>query len=255
MAIKISFVNFKGGVGKTTSCLSIAGELAERGFKTLVVDLDPQGNASSALGRKGETKEEDKTSKLLLGDFEDVIVDTEIENLYIVPTCLFNLSRTMKLIDSDTIHRADIRLKKSLKQIEGFDFILIDCSPADNILNTNALVAGDYVLIPVKLDKYSLEGFDLLQEKIEVIQEESNENLRILGIVATMYRSTTLYKSLLEVIKNSDLNEYMFRTYIRSNVKLEESPFEDKPINLYDRKSNGAKDYKALTDEILERVK
>lgn len=255
MAKKISFVNFKGGVGKTTSCLSIAGEFAQRGFKTLVIDLDPQGNSSSALGRKGETKEEDKTSKILFGEIEDVIIDTEIENLFIIPTCLFNLSRTMKLIDSDTVHRADIRLRKSLKQIDPFfDYILIDCSPADNTLNTNALVASDYVLVPIKLDKYSLEGFDLLQEKIEVIREESNEKLEILGIVTTMYRSTTLYKSLLKVIRKSGLNEYMFETKIRSNVKLEESPFQDTTINFYDKKSNGAKDYKSLTDEIITRL-
>lgn len=256
MAKKISFINFKGGVGKTTSCLSIAGELAQRGFKTLIIDLDPQGNSSSALGRKGETKEDDKTSKLLLGEIEDVVVKTDIENLFIVPTCLFNLGRTMKIIDSDTVHRADIRLKKSLKLIENeFDYIMIDCSPSDNVLNTNALVSSDYVIIPVKLDKYSLEGFDLLQEKIEVIKEESNDNLEILGIIPTMYKNTSLYKMLIEVIEGSGLNEYMFKTKIRSNVKLEESPFQDTTINFYDKKSNGAKDYKALTDELLEKLK
>ena len=123
------------------------------------------------------------------------------------------------------------------------------------MLNTNALVASNYVIIPIKLDKYSLEGFDLLQEKIDVIKEESNENLQILGIAITMYKRTTLYNSLLDVIQDSGLNEYIFHTKIRSNVKLEESPFQDTTINFYDKKSNGAKDYKSLTDECLGKLR
>ncbi len=257
MAQIISFVNFKGGVAKTTSALSIGGELAERGYKTLLIDLDPQGNLSSALGVKGDTKNEDMTSKLLLQEATalESLKETSIPNLFIIPTCSFNLVRVMKEIDSDTMRRSDIRLKKALAPLQNqFDYILIDCSPSDNVLNTNALVASDYVVIPVKLDKYSLEGFDILQEKINIIQEESNEKLEILGVLPTMYRSTSLYNLLLDAIKDSALKDYLFETVIRVNVKLEESPFEEKPLNFYDKTSNGAKDYKQVTDEILDRI-
>ena len=257
MAQIISFVNFKGGVAKTTSALSIGGELAERGYKTLLIDLDPQGNLSSALGKKGETKSEDMTSKLLLQEAtgNECVKGTDIPNLEIIPTCSFNLVRAMKEIDADTMRRSDIRLKKALISLQkNYDFLLVDCSPSDNVLNTNALVASDYVVIPVKLDKYSLEGFDILQEKISIIQEESNDSLKILGVLPTMYRPTSLYNLLLDTIKESSLKNYLFDTVIRVNVKLEESPFEEKPLNFYDKSSNGAKDYKQVTDEILCRI-
>ncbi|MBL7576420.1 chromosome partitioning protein [Peptoniphilus asaccharolyticus DSM 20463] len=254
----ISITNFKGGVGKTTSTISIGGILAQRGYKTLIIDFDPQGNASSALGLKSSLSDSDKVSRLLLGQydsFEEIILETTVENLYMVPTSLYNLARTMKQIDSDTMRRSDIRLKKELDKIkENFDFILIDCSPADNILNTNAMVAADYVMIPVKLDKFSLEGFDLLQEKIFYIQEESNEKLKILGIIPTMYRNTNVYNSILDSLKDSNLKEYIFETVIRTNVRIEESPFSNIPINFYDKNSNASVDYNKLVDEMLNKL-
>lgn len=255
----ISFTNFKGGVAKTTSTVSIGGELAQRGYKILIIDLDPQGNASSALGRKGLTKEEDMTSEFLVNEIvspDDFIVDTDIANLFIVPTCSFNLSVTMNMIDANKSRRPDIRLKIALKNLEShFDFILLDCSPADNILNSNALVASDFVIIPVKLDKYSLEGFDILQTKIHYTKEETNEKLKILGIIETMYRPTTLYKTLHdELKKNKDLSTLLFKTKIRNNIKAEESPFQEVPLNIYDKNSNAAIDYRNLTDEILDRI-
>ena len=254
----ISFINFKGGVGKTTSTISIAGELSSRGYKVLIVDLDPSGNLSSAVGRKGDNKEMDHTSKLLKGveNPSDLVLSTDIENLFIIPTCSGNLTRTMREIQSESFRRTDIRLKKGLEPLQDtFDYILVDCGPSDNILNLNAMTASDNLIVPMRLEKYSLEGFDFLQEMVFAIKEETNPELKILGIVETMYKTrSALYKELHESIQNSQFGNLLFNTIIRQNSKMEESPFAELPVCLYDKKSNGAIDYKDLTDEILERM-
>lgn len=252
--IKIAIENIKGGVGKTTTAVSMAGELAKREFKVLFVDMDPQGNGSSNLGRRNT--QDYSIGDALIGEIDvvNVIKDTEIENLYILPSNL-NLLSVAKYIESDPQRRADIRLVKMLKLIENdFDFMIIDCSPYDNILVTNALVATDKVIIPIKLDKNSMEGFDYLQDKIANIKEDSNENIEIIGILPTCYRNSALHKELLERLRESAIKNLLFKTYIRMNVKVEEAPFYNMPITEYKPSSNGAIDYKKFVDELLEKL-
>lgn len=258
----ISIVNQKGGVGKTTTSINLAGELSSRGFKTLLIDLDPQGDTSNGLGFDISDINNDCISKFLLIDEEpcdinDIISSTNVnDNLFILQTAGQNLIRTTRLIDSDTRRRSDLRLKKAIKTIKGmFDFVVIDCSPTDNILSTNALVASNYAIIPVKYDKYALAGLNKLYEKIQFIQEESNDDLEILAILPTMYMASSMMKSVDDSIRESDfLSRYISNTKIRNNIKAAEAPFSDLPINLYDKGSNAAKDYKKFTDEILNKI-
>lgn len=258
----ISIVNQKGGVGKTTTSINLAGELSARGYKTLLIDLDPQGDTSNGLGFDIYDGDKDHISKFLLIDEEpcelsDIITPTNVnDTLFILQTSGQNLIRTTRLIDSDTRRRSDLRLKKAMKTINGmFDFVIIDCSPTDNILSTNALVASDYAIIPVKYDKYALAGLEKLYEKIYFIQEESNDDLEILAILPTMYMASSMMKSVDDSIRENELlSKYVSNTKIRNNIKAAEAPFSDLPINLYDKASNAAKDYKKFTDEILNKI-
>lgn len=259
--IVISVVNQKGGVSKTTTSISLAGELASRGFDTLLIDMDPQGDASRGLGFDTERASLDMASKLLLLDElnlqpESVIQSTNIEGLFVIQTGDKNLARTMFMIEADKMRRSDLRLKKSMKEVKRlFDFVIIDCSPTDNILSTNSLVASDYVLIPVNYDKYSLSGLDTLYEKIGFIQEESNENLKILGIFAAMYKPTLIMNSVDEVLRTHHIfGDHVLNSRIRYNIKVSEAPFANLPIRYYAATSNAAQDYASLTDEILVKM-
>jgi len=253
MAVKISFNNIKGGVGKTTSAVSVAGEFAQRNFKTLLIDMDPQGNASSNLGidRANAT-----VGNVLLGlsKAEESIIETSIDNLYILPSNL-SLLRVEKQLLTNLDSRPDTKLAKGLNSIEHlFDFIIIDCSPYDNILVTNALTFTDYVIVPIKLDKNSLEGYDYLLEKINTIKE-SNPQLDILGILATMKRPTKLHDDILEGLKESRFKDLLFNTVIRININVEEAPFMNLPITKYMPSSSCGQDYKNVVDEIIVRIK
>ncbi len=252
----IAITNQKGGVGKTTSAVSISGELAGRGNKVLLIDLDPQGNASSALRDIGETIEDDKVSKFLKGEPDDnMFMTTRCENLYLMPTCCKNLYYTMRQFESNAMKRSDILLDKAIKRMdEEFDYIILDCSPAENIMSLNALVCADYVLIPIKLDMFSLDGFNMLLDNIYAVKEERNEKLEILGIFSVMYRNTKLNDVVMGSIMQGELKKFLFDTKIRINTKIEECPFEQIPIGMYDSKASAAIDYKKLTNEILGRI-
>lgn len=241
----ISFVNFKGGVGKTTSTISVGSELAKRGNRVLMIDFDPQGSLSSSIGSKEMGKENDYTTKFLNGEIG--WKTTTVENLFIVPTNI-QLVRTQEDLRDKHI------LQKQLKNID-FDYVLIDCNPSVNILNDVALIASDFVIIPIKLDLYSIEGFDLLQEKIHEIKERFNPKLELLGIIETMKRNTKMHDEVHAFLKESNLGDLLFDTAIRVNTKIEEAQLDHSPVNIYSATSAGAKDYQALTDEIERRVR
>lgn len=250
--IKIAVENIKGGVGKTTTSISVAGALVKRGFKVLIAEMDPQGSASSNLGRKGY--QQPNMGYVLQGRMKaaDVIKKTNVENLHILPADL-----KMLLIEDEikALQEPEICLSKALSEVEHeYDFIIIDCSPYYNVYVANALLASDYVIVPVKLDKNSLEGYDLLTQMIQELKAKYGKGTEVLGILATMYRNANLYKELLDKLRASKMNKLLFNTYIRQNVSIEEAPFVNMPVIQYDEKSNSAEDYEAVTSELLERL-
>ena len=253
MTYKIAFYNRKGGTGKTTSTINVAGELAKRGYKVLIIDSDAQGNASQNLGCYAPDK--DSLSEVLLGtaDVNDVIVSTEVDNIDILPATIeLQETETKMLVAAG---RTDNFMVKAMKKLNrAYDFILVDCSPSFGIMTTNMLSYVDYILVPVKVDKNSLEGYENLTQKVNIIREDSNENLVVLGLFLTSFeKGTTLDKEMFAMCKES-FGDLFFDNVINKNVAVREAPMHAVPVNVYEGSSRGAVDYKALTDEILERL-
>lgn len=253
MAIKIAFYNRKGGTGKTTSTVNVAGELAVRGYSVLIVDTDPQANASSNLGR-GDS-DIISLSEVLLGDanVNDVIIPTDIENIDILPANLSLQEVEIKIMSSSTRH--DNHLIKVMKNVtKEYDFILIDCSPNMGVMTVNALSYADYILIPTKTDKNSIQGFEKSIDTVKTIKDDCNENLEVLGVFLTVFeKATVIDKSIYENCQEQ-YGELFIETVIHKNTAVREAPFNNVPVNSYDKRSAGSKDYKALTDEILRRL-
>ncbi len=252
MAIRIAFTNIKGGIGKTTSSVALSVGLAQRGYRVLLVDGDPQGSASSNLGRKD-------IARYSLADCFDgihvtrVIRDTEIKNLDIIPSNL-NLLNTIKYLEKSE-RRVDNLLNSIIDEVDSeYDFIVFDCLAFDNILLTNLYVAAQYLVVPVKLDKHSLEGYDYLLNKIEIVRADLNNDLEIIGVLPTMYRHTNLHREVLESLKKSAVGELLFDTYIRTSIRVEEAPFYSESILQYAKNSTSAIDYNSFIDELLEAL-
>ena len=245
----ISIYNIKGGVSKTTTAINLSSELAAQGNRVLLIDNAPQANATTGIGlHAGETHSilEVMTKKV---EIQDAITETDIKNLDLLPSHIRYITGDSK------IGAHAIRLLRALEKIkDNYDFCLIDNDPAINILSTNSLVASDYVIIPIRIDKYALDGFGYLLNTIESIQEDYNPNLKILGVLLTQYEKNTTVMSSLKTDLEEKLGDMVFNTVIRKNIKLVESPFYGQPVNVYDRSSYGAKDYLALTEEVLQRV-
>lgn len=253
MATKIAFYNRKGGTGKTTSTINVAGELAVRGYSVLIIDTDPQANASSNLGR-GDSGIL-SLSEVLLGDanVNDVIVSTDIENIDILPANLSLQEVEQKIMSSSTKHNT--HLIKVMKNVtKEYDFILIDCSPNMGVMTENVLSYADYILIPTKTDRNSIQGFKIYIDKIKTIKDDWNENLEVLGVFLTVFeKSTVVDREIYENCKD-EYGDLFIETVIRKNTAVREAPFNNVPVNVYDKRSAGSKDYKALTDEILRKL-
>ncbi|MDR0591395.1 MAG: AAA family ATPase [Candidatus Nomurabacteria bacterium] len=253
MATIIAITNQKGGVGKTTTAINLAYCLAKSGKKTLIIDFDPQGNASSGLGfEKSNLK---KTMvEVMLGEatLEKAILETKFKNLSIAPTTphLANAE-----VDLNKLTRKFALLKKAVDTVaENYGFIIIDCPPSLSLLTINGLIAANYVLLPVQTEFYALEGVSQLLESMKLVKKAMNPDLEILGVVPTMVDSrTTLSMQVLEEIKRF-FGKKVFETSIPRNVRLAEAPSHGVPVGVYDRFSKGARAYKALAKEIVERV-
>ena len=246
----IVICNQKGGTGKTTSAINLAAYLAFTGKKVLLVDLDPQANATSGLGiNKHSIKK--STYHILLEELSisEILQATVVENLFLAPSNLDLTGAEVELVS--TLGR-EYRLKKVLvKQKEHFDFVIIDSPPSLGLLTINALCAADSALIPVQCEYYALEGLTQLVNTIKLVKNNLNPGLIIEGVILTMadFR-TNLSKEVIREARNY-FKEKVFKTVIPRNIRLSEAPSFGKPIALYDKDSIGAQKYKELTQEIL----
>ena len=250
MAKTIAICNQKGGTGKTTTAVNLAAALALSGKRVLIVDIDPQGNATSGLGIDKHALKH-SIYHILVNNLavEDIIRPTEIKNLSIIPS---NLELTGAEIELVGFVARESRLKNSLISIKDqFDFILIDCPPSLGLLTLNAMMAADSVLIPIQCEFYALEGVTLLLNSINLVKERLNPQLAIEGVILTMadYR-TNLTNEVINEIKNY-FKEKVYQTVVPRNIRLSEAPGFGKPISLYDKTSIGAISYQNLSNELL----
>lgn len=245
----IALANQKGGVGKTTSSVNLSSSLAFLGKKVLLVDIDPQGNASSGVGvNKGEI--EHCIYDVLVDDvaIQDVLQKTDLDNLNVIPATIQLAGAEVELVPA--ISR-EIRLKKAIDSIrDDYDYVIIDCPPSLGLLTLNALTAADSVLIPVQCEYYALEGLSQLLNTIRIVQKHLNEDLQIEGVLLTMLDArTNLGIQVIEEVKKYFQNK-VFNTIIPRNVRLSEAPSHGKPVLLYDAKSKGAEVYLELAKEV-----
>lgn len=248
----IAFANQKGGVGKTTTCINVATYMALMGKKILIVDVDSQGNATSAVGIN-KTKDLKTIYDLIDGEssFDEVVQKTIIENLYIIPSTVDLAGAEVELIQ---IPQREKVIKGFLDEIKDkFDFILIDCPPSLGLITVNALTASDSIIVPIQCEFFALEGLTQLMNTVRLIKYHLNPNLDIEGVVMTMknkkYNLTNQVSN--EIIKF--FNKKVYLTTIPRNIRLAEAPSHGLPVALYDANSKGAEAYLSLAEEILKR--
>lgn len=250
----VAVANQKGGVGKTTTTINVAAGLVEHGKRVLVVDLDPQGNASTGLGIEIEDREF-TTYELLLEDLDlrDVILETGYEGLSIIPATIDLSSADIELLSSE---KRSFLLHDALRQTQmdrfAFDYILIDCPPSLNLLTVNAMIASHSVLVPLQSEFFALEGLSQLMVTIREVRQSGNTKLRIEGIVLTMYDSRNNLSQQVENDARANLGDLVFETMIPRNVRVSEAPSFAMPVLAYDSQSKGALAYRALAKEIIK---
>ena len=246
----ISVANQKGGVGKTTTTINLSTMLAKKGKKVLLIDADPQGNATSGVGAEKDV--EFSTYDILVGDTEmaDAVEKTVIKNLLVCPS---NINLAGAEVELVSMMSREQRLKEKLEEIkEHFDYILIDCPPSLGLITLNAFTASDSVLIPVQCEYYALEGLGQLLNTINLVKKHLNKNIEIEGALLTMYDArTNLSNQVVKEVKKY-FNDKVYKTVIPRNVRLSEAPSYGMPITEYDPRSKGAKMYEKFTKEFLK---
>jgi len=246
----VSIVNQKGGVGKTTTAVNLAASLAAAERRTLLVDMDPQGNSTSGFGI--EKPGLDATIyEVLIGQtaISEVLQKTELEWLDLVPSNTTLFGADVELVDVENRERL---FQESLREVsEQYEFILVDCPPALSLLTINALTASDSILIPIQCEFYAMEGLGQLLQTIQLVQARLNPDLEIQGVLLTMFDGRNNLSHMVAKEVRSHFSEKVFRTVIPRNIRLSESPSHGKPVVLYDIGSKGAESYLELTKEIL----
>lgn len=246
----VSIANQKGGVGKTTTSINLSTILAKKGKKVLMIDADPQGNASSGVGVDKEVEE--SVYDILIGDtkISDVVIKTNIKNLYVCPS---NINLAGAEVELVSVMSREYRLKEKLDEVKDeYDYIIIDCPPSLGLITLNAFTASDSVLIPVQCEYYALEGLGQLINTINLVKKHLNKNIDIEGALLTMYDArTNLSNQVVKEVKKY-FNDKVYKNVIPRNVKLSEAPSYGMPISIYDPRSKGAKSYEKFVKEFLK---
>ena len=249
----VSVANQKGGVGKTTTSINLSTLLAKKGKKVLLIDADPQGNATSGLGI--EKEQQFSVYDVLIEDIEveNTLQTTQVKNLDLCPSNINLAGAEVQLVGAEN---REFRLKSKLENIkDDYDYIIIDCPPSLGLVTLNAFTASDSVLIPIQCEYYALEGLGQLLNTIQLVQEHLNENLQIEGALLTMFDARTNLSNQVVREVNKYFENKVYKTVIPRNVKLSEAPSYGMPISIYDPRSKGAKSYDKFVKEFLKKNK
>lgn len=251
----LAVINQKGGVGKSTTAVNVSACIGEKGYKVLLVDLDPQGNSSSGVGFDKRNCELCTYDCLLNDDVrtEEVIVDIDVDKVWLLPATIELAGAEAELVQ---VIARESRLKEALDEVsDEFDYVIIDCPPSLGLLTVNALTAADQLIIPIQCEFYALEGLSKIIDSTNMVKKRLNPSLEIFGVVITMFdKRTSLAKQVSEEVANY-FGKKIFNTKIPRTVRLSEAPGYGQPITMYDPSGKGARAYKDLSDEIIKRHK